>query len=108
MAALSAAIWRSAAAMSGRRCKSVDGRPTGTSGRSGMVGAGAICISSGVFPHEDGDGVRILGAGHARSEEHTSELQSPDHLVCRLLLPTKNIPPTRLRAPPTPPTATPP
>src|SRR5207244_12814433 len=22
---------------------------------------------------------------HARSEEHTSELQSPDHLVCRLL-----------------------
>src|SRR5258708_10865199 len=25
-----------------------------------------------------------------RSEEHTSELQSPDHLVCRLLLATKN------------------
>src|SRR5258708_9777418 len=23
---------------------------------------------------------------HIRSEEHTSELQSPDHLVCRLLL----------------------
>src|SRR5260364_96016 len=23
---------------------------------------------------------------HKRSEEHTSELQSPDHLVCRLLL----------------------
>src|SRR5438552_10545989 len=34
--------------------------------------------------------------GHAspsrplRSEEHTSELQSPDHLVCRLLLEKKN------------------
>src|SRR5438552_16926620 len=35
-------------------------------------------------------------AGHAprgidglRSEEHTSELQSPDHLVCRLLLEKK-------------------
>src|SRR5207244_11609806 len=29
--------------------------------------------------------------GHAvhRSEEHTSELQSPDHLVCRLLLEKK-------------------
>src|SRR5258708_8458170 len=27
----------------------------------------------------------VLG-GRARSEEHTSELQSPDHLVCRLLL----------------------
>src|SRR5207244_12254096 len=24
--------------------------------------------------------------GHPRSEEHTSELLSPDHLVCRLLL----------------------
>src|SRR5258708_31424265 len=34
-----------------------------------------------------------------RSEEHTSELQSPDHLVCRLLLEKKNTPygvPTRL------------
>src|SRR5438552_18863708 len=28
------------------------------------------------------------GGGH-RSEEHTSELQSPDHLVCRLLLEKK-------------------
>src|SRR5258708_27042685 len=30
--------------------------------------------------------------GHTdiRSEEHTSELQSPDHLVCRLLLEKKN------------------
>src|SRR5438552_14351852 len=30
--------------------------------------------------------IRVLG----RSEEHTSELQSPDHLVCRLLLEKKN------------------
>src|SRR5438552_12186915 len=31
-----------------------------------------------------------LGCGrHRRSEEHTSELQSPDHLVCRLLLEKK-------------------
>src|SRR5258708_15125028 len=31
------------------------------------------------------------GAGTpSRSEEHTSELQSPDHLVCRLLLEKKN------------------
>src|SRR5207244_930557 len=28
--------------------------------------------------------------GKGRSEEHTSELQSPDHLVCRLLLEKKN------------------
>src|SRR5690348_17744590 len=31
-------------------------------------------------------------AVHMRSEEHTSELQSPVHLVCRLLLEKKNIP----------------
>src|SRR5258708_27233054 len=31
----------------------------------------------------------VLGI-EARSEEHTSELQSPDHLVCRLLLEKKN------------------
>src|SRR5207244_11812958 len=30
--------------------------------------------------------IRRIGRGAARSEEHTSELQSPDHLVCRLLL----------------------
>src|SRR5438552_10151606 len=28
-------------------------------------------------------------SGPVRSEEHTSELQSPDHLVCRLLLEKK-------------------
>src|SRR5258708_34858584 len=31
-----------------------------------------------------------------RSEEHTSELQSPDHLVCRLLLEKKKITAARL------------
>src|SRR5258708_25020442 len=31
------------------------------------------------------------GALDLRSEEHTSELQSPDHLVCRLLLEKKKI-----------------
>src|SRR5258708_17746839 len=30
-----------------------------------------------------------LAAINSRSEEHTSELQSPDHLVCRLLLEKK-------------------
>src|SRR5258708_24625537 len=32
---------------------------------------------------------RIAGRRNTRSEEHTSELQSPDHLVCRLLLEKK-------------------
>src|SRR5258708_27013474 len=34
-------------------------------------------------------GVRIFVQSELRSEEHTSELQSPDHLVCRLLLEKK-------------------
>src|SRR5258708_20808725 len=34
-----------------------------------------------------GEGEKIK---YLRSEEHTSELQSPDHLVCRLLLEKKN------------------
>src|SRR5207244_13311954 len=31
----------------------------------------------------------FYGVGEDRSEEHTSELQSPDHLVCRFLLEKK-------------------
>src|SRR5690348_17802389 len=38
-----------------------------------------------LMPHAERDVVR-----RARSEEHTSELQSPVHLVCRLLLEKKN------------------
>src|SRR5258708_31051565 len=33
--------------------------------------------------------IPIRACPPARSEEHTSELQSPDHLVCRLLLEKK-------------------
>src|SRR5436305_5066983 len=33
---------------------------------------------------------RLLGTSATRSEEHTSELQSRPHLVCRLLLEKKN------------------
>src|SRR5690348_17465706 len=34
---------------------------------------------------------RTPGSPRGRSEEHTSELQSPVHLVCRLLLEKKNL-----------------
>src|SRR5258708_11514416 len=34
-------------------------------------------------------GSKMCGRVRERSEEHTSELQSPDHLVCRLLLEKK-------------------
>src|SRR5258708_29136626 len=36
-----------------------------------------------------GKSVDLGGRRIIRSEEHTSELQSPDHLVCRLLLEKK-------------------
>src|SRR5690625_5947795 len=44
-----------------------------------------------VVPRTDGDREAILEkyAGRMRSEEHTSELQSRGHLVCRLLLEKK-------------------
>src|SRR5438552_10990518 len=35
------------------------------------------------------EGAKLDAARSHRSEEHTSELQSPDHLVCRLLLEKK-------------------
>src|SRR5258708_30468851 len=34
-------------------------------------------------------GAAFAGTGWMRSEEHTSELQSPDHIVCPLLLAKK-------------------
>src|SRR5947208_12639552 len=42
------------------------------------------------FPHSEALEYALLRYHyHGRSEEHTSELQSPDHLVCRLLLEKK-------------------
>src|SRR5207253_5529538 len=39
-----------------------------------------------IIPGRDHVGVPRRGLHHWRSEEHTSELQSRGHLVCRLLL----------------------
>src|SRR5438552_14689032 len=47
---------------------------------SSIAHAGYLLMAFAVWPHSD---------PKARSEEHTSELQSPDHLVCRLLLEKK-------------------
>src|SRR5438552_12851643 len=61
-------------------------------GCSGIGVAGARGSVSGRNPGLLGDrpglGVRPTPC-RIRSEEHTSELQSPDHLVCRLLLEKK-------------------
>src|SRR5258708_29930298 len=47
-----------------------------------------------LFPQHARSRTRLCAGGthrraQVRSEEHTSELQSPDHLVCRLLLEKK-------------------
>src|SRR4051794_41650869 len=64
------------------------------SGREGELGdAGAVdedvLVASGLLcPGHRGLDIRHIG-DQPRSEEHTSELQSPVHLVCRLLLEKK-------------------
>src|SRR5207244_11188632 len=45
-------------------------------------------------PYCSAEATRMSVPWSARSEEHTSELQSPDHLVCRLLLEKKKEPRT--------------
>src|SRR5690625_5814445 len=47
---------------------------------AGALGVGRRCA---------GETVRARRPAHRRSEEHTSELQSRGHLVCRLLLENK-------------------
>src|SRR5258708_19604721 len=54
---------------------------------------------SHVFPRARGM-PSVARSAAARSEEHTAELQSPDHLVCRLLL--QKTPPPTPRPPPVP------
>src|SRR5258708_19609543 len=51
-------------------------------------GYGSVQILNGASLKVDGGQIAALLGGN-RSEEHTSELQSPDHLVCRLLLEKK-------------------
>src|SRR3989454_8295387 len=46
-------------------------------------------LNFGMKFEETEDELKVVDAGAARSEEHTSELQSPCNLVCRLLLEKK-------------------
>src|SRR5207244_11714749 len=58
-----------------------------------ILGGHVDALASGpavVLPHLKAGKLRApRPSRRARSEEHTSELQSPDHLVCRLLLEKK-------------------
>src|SRR2546426_4171408 len=58
-----------------------DARRVGHPGDEGLVRRPASGMDRGARP--------LPGAGPRRSEEHTSELQSPCNLVCRLLLEKK-------------------
>src|SRR5207244_8151752 len=66
-----------------------------TAGRESIGSLAVVAApANGSFrpnPSLGGAGVDLvqLALERKRSEEHTSELQSPDHLVCRLLLEKK-------------------
>src|SRR5258708_18890914 len=58
-------------------------------GRVGNCVPGLSCRSTLQLPVSAPVGRFFALTAPLRSEEHTSELQSPDHLVCRLLLEKK-------------------
>src|SRR3712207_8757625 len=83
-----------------------DALPISGVGRGDEVGPH---LAAGLLPHRDGQLLQVRhlllrrsgvgrqeqrgagAAGEVRSEEHTSELQSRQYLVCRLLLEKKKI-----------------
>src|SRR5258708_27210144 len=64
--------------------RSLQHRPLGAAGRGGLRAADRVRER-----RQPDAGARHGLRQRDRSEEHTSELQSPDHLVCRLLLEKK-------------------
>src|SRR5258708_24794244 len=58
---------------------------TKVSGSSALIRHSMACPDGIIAPVASS----IFSPAAMRSEEHTSELQSPDHLVCRLLLEKK-------------------
>src|SRR5258708_21404149 len=69
-----------------RSLELLDARGGHALGRHRRLEACLVRLSPGVV---DQDQAGLFRVNNPRSEEHTSELQSPDHLVCRLLLEKK-------------------
>src|SRR2546422_2750176 len=68
--------------------------PHGGGGHHGALGPVGAPVARGARGRGDASVVDTVGLGAepiSRSEEHTSELQSRLHLVCRLLLEKKKI-----------------
>src|SRR5688500_19641987 len=57
-----------------------------TGGAEALLYATGLNAPRALYSLEDGTILAAERAGDGRSEEHTSELQSPCNLVCRLLL----------------------
>src|SRR5690348_17929982 len=84
-------------------------RPSHKNGRSlALAGARLRAMPYGRIQSEErsialGDRPLCSESKSIRSEEHTSELQSPVHIVCRLLLEKKQVPlPWRVQVRPPP------
>src|SRR5258708_17846578 len=80
-------LFRSPREMHGSRCIRLSGQARQY--RTAVVGAAHVVAPLAAETRRQ-QLFGIDGLGQIRSEEHTSELQSPDHLVCRLLLEKKN------------------
>src|SRR5207244_10280835 len=69
--------------------RALESRPASMPGSAPVLRSASSTFSVGMLPTSlspaNGQPPRPV----RRSEEHTSELQSPDHLVCRLLLEKK-------------------
>src|SRR5256884_6473267 len=72
-----------------------DALPISRGGDPARRGASGRRNRAGPRPRAGGSGLSCRRAAAARSEEHTSELQSRLHLVCRLLLEKKKTDATR-------------
>src|SRR3712207_8656465 len=80
-----------------RRCPRVtrtSSSPRVSASSSGMPG---ILPATSRLPHHEVTSASDTGGGRHRSEEHTSELQSRQYLVCRLLLEKKNKTPKSMK-----------
>src|SRR5256885_9342209 len=78
------------------RSSQIDGQPQPERRRrlgGGLPGAGGPALAVPADERaQEARGERVALRDAARSEEHTSELQSPCNLVCRLLLEKQKIP----------------